>query len=59
MWRTVKFNKRTTMTFKNKTYTTTDPKSRMNYLLSNNPTGELIHYLSRVYKVSRRKRKNI
>ena len=35
-----------------------EPVSRMNYLLSHNPTGELIYYLSRLYKVQKRKRKN-
>ena len=25
--------------------------SRMNYLLTNNPTGELVNYLTRLYKV--------
>ena len=25
--------------------------SRMNYLITNNPTGELVTYLTRVYKV--------
>lgn len=38
---------------------TNERPSRMNYLLSNNPTGELISYLSRVCKVMKRKRKNI
>jgi hypothetical protein len=31
--------------------------SRMNYLITNNPTGELIHYLSRVYRIQKRKNK--
>lgn len=41
-------------------YTTSlsERPSRMNYLLANNPTGELIHYLSRLYKISKRKKKN-
>ena len=31
--------------------------SRMNYLLANNPTGEMVHYLSRLYKVYKWKNK--
>ena len=46
------------MNTKNRSYTSEKP-SRMNYLLSNNPTGELIHYLSRVCKVYQRKNKKV
>jgi hypothetical protein len=38
---------------------TEEPPSKMNYLLAHNSTGELINYLTRVYKVQKRKRKNI